>query len=1173
MSLNDFTNTRIKDWLQIGATDIVVKNLTIVNSINIDPNIVLENVAVDNLYVFNDLVVKTDEGTFYNLKTPTNGNSGNVLQTDGLGNTFWGTGSSGGSGIIYNGILPIPAGQHITINSIGTEVFKSKLNESATNLDVDGLNITNSNNIYANQIRNISGNVLNFNTDDNITILNNQGLLTTKTLFTLNNELVSKEYVDNAISGSPTTATYQQIYNNSTPADTNLIVGKNIVFKDSLGNVIVGIIENGAKLSAPNIICDDIETSTTFSINDEFQKIENFGTSAPNTTNIQGNTITDELTTNLLVSKTFPATFVDLNNSGSVDVYGSDFTYNGFDVITTNTLPPSSNQTFQEVYDASSIPAIITMTDTKNINYTRNDNPILTLDSLNYKLTAQDMSVAQITSNNYFPPNSGGLNSWSLSPYNFTASASSVINPAHEPGTSFSYIATSSTDGWICANNNYDLITGVATTAASTLVNGLPVIGEWLQLLTSIAVPINGFYYGGLTDVSENNTAVDFQLVGSNDGVNFTLLSTQTAQTIIFPGKQYTTPTTIAYKYFRFIIQSIIPNNINGRCAIGSGTAFDIILTDPCKIRLLDNAVEIDGDFLTAPNFIKKSGLASQYLMADGSTTAISAIGSNIYLYTFNNATTTPPPNGRLRFDNNTLLSSVSNVYISHITSNNIDIDPFFISIQTNNILYIQHTTTSTEWIKFTITATPNITPEDFISIPVSLLGNGTFNPPSNIFPNTTNIYFSIFSSTETTNPFNQSLNTTDNVVFNTITKLGGTSNQYLMADGSTTPPINPTFQQVYNNSLPTPEVVMGDGTEIKYVDSVGNDILKIIAPGGPAVVSFISAGEIDVGGTIYSQISQSNSFIRNLGTSNQYLMADGSLTNTDNLNSVIAKTQYIDVSTPNTMYINATTFGVRSLIAVLDTLPFDLLPNASVVNITPPIATSSISLTTPITTNTQATTKLYVDTQVGAITLTNVGTGAPLINDTTNPSFSIRSIKSTAGNDRIDIAIGGVGGSEITLTNPSPATSTTITSTDNNLLTITGTSPTFSITPKYTYMLTFGGNNNGTTSQWLQYGTLRTATISNTNAPNFQAVVPIASTLVWASIIRTTTTGVCSLAFSINSGTAVILTPSLTAGQASNPAPYALNSVIPANGTLGVSVLSSVLSGNCLASFLLRSN
>jgi hypothetical protein len=944
MSLNDFTNTRIKDWLQIGATDVVVKNLTIVNSINIDPNIVLENVAVDNLYVFNDLVVKTDEGTFYNLKTPTNGNAGNVLQTDGAGGTFWGTGSSGGSGIIYNGILPIPAGQHITINSIGTEVFKSKLNESATNLDVDGLNITNANDIYANQIRNISGNVLNFNTDDNITILNNQALLSTKTIFTLNNELVSKEYVDNAIPPS-SNPTYQQIYNNSTPADTNLIVGKNIVFKDSLGNVIVGIIENGAKLSAPNIICDDVETTDYLSINDELQKIDNFGTSAPNTTNIQGNTITDELTTNLLVSKTFPATFVDLNNSGSFDVYGSDFTYNGFDVITTNTLPPSSNPTYQDIYNNSPNPALTTLLDGKNIRYIGED---------------------------------GG-----------------------------------------------DLV--------------MEIDGDF----GSVRMPI------------------------------------------------------------------IETNQIRKQNA------------------LLDNILVV-GVGLTANNFTKSGGNSSQYLMADGSTTAISAIGSNIYLYKFSDNTTPPPTSGHIRFNNNTLLSSVSNVYISHITNNSIDIDPFFISIQTNNILYIQHTTLSTEWIKFTITAEPTITPENFISIPVSLLGNGTFNPPSNIFTNNTDIYFSIFSSTATTNPFNQSLNTTDNVVFNSISS---SLNTGILQ-----------FNELYPKTL-----------NDLNIGTLNTSLLRL---GGDGV--FLEFGNLVGLNNVSSTKISSNTL--------EPLTGD-----------------VIDILGDTAMKTDRTTF----------------------------------------TENQEFITKSYVDNQVGAITLTTSGTGAPILNDNTNPSFSIRSLKSTAGNDRIDIAIGGTGGSEITLTNPnpstlinvssvgsgfalvsgtnpnyqvkslsqgtgitlnstgpdlaiinsSPASSTTITSTDNNLLPITGTSPNFSITPKYTYMLTFGGNNNNTSSQWLQYGTLRTASPSGTNAATFQAIIPISSTLVWASIIRTTTTGTCSVGYSISGGTVVVVSPSLLPGQASNPTPYALNSIIPANGNLGVSVLSSVLSGNCLVSFLLRSN
>jgi hypothetical protein len=757
-------------------------------------------------------------------------------------------------------------------------------------------------------------------------------------------------------------------------------------------------------------------------------------------------------------------------------------------------------------------------------------------------------------------------------------------------------------------------------------VDGLPVIGEYLQLFTSIAVAINGFYYGGLTDTSESHTAVDFQLVGSNDGVNFTLLSTQTAQTIIFPGKQYIIPTTIVYKYFRFIIQSIIPNTLNGRCAVGSGTAFDIILANPVKIRLLDDAVEIDGTYLTANNFIKTGGTNSQYLMADGSTTtglgnptyqdiynnspnpalttlldgkniryigedggdlvmeidgdfgavrmpiietnqirkqnalldnilvvgvgltannftktggtnsqylmadgsttAISAIGSNIYLYKFSDNTTPPPTTGHIRFNNNTLLSSVSNVYISHITNNSIDIDPFFISIQTNNILYIQHTTTSAEWIKFTITATPTITPENFISIPVSLLGNGTFNPPSNIFNNNTDIYFSIFSSTATTNPFNQSLNTTDNVVFNSI------------SSSLNTGILN--FSELYPKTL-----------NDLNIGTLNTSLLRL---GGDGV--FLEFGNLAGLNNVSSTKISSNSL--------EPLTGD-----------------IIDILGDTAIKTDRTTF----------------------------------------TENQEFITKSYVDNSVGAITLTNTGTGVPLINDTTNPSFSIRSLKSTAGNDRIDIAIGGTGGTELTLTNPypstlitltnaggvntiissdinpnfslkgitqgtgitisnsasqivinnaSPASAIAITSTDNNLLTIVSTNPTFSITPKYSWFINFGGNNTTTSAQWMLPGGIRTATMNATNIASYQSISPIASVITWVNIVRTLTTGTCSLAYSINNGTAVVITL-LAVGVATNPTPIATNISVPAGATLAMSILSSATSGNCLASLLLR--
>ncbi len=183
-------------------------------------------------------------------------------------------------------------------------------------------------------------------------------------------------------------------------------------------------------------------------------------------------------------------------------------------------------------------------------------------------------ATTQPTTN--FPPDSAGASTWGLAPYNFTATSSTTVNGSHMPGTSFAYLTVDKYSGWICSNGKYSTITGLPTgTAASTLVGGVPVAGEYLQLQTSVGVSITGFYYGGLADTS-NSTATDFKLVGSNDGTNFTLLSSQTGQTILYPGKQYTlSATTAVYKYFRFII-TLIPASAIARAAIGSGTVFNL---------------------------------------------------------------------------------------------------------------------------------------------------------------------------------------------------------------------------------------------------------------------------------------------------------------------------------------------------------------------------------------------------------------------------------------------------------------------------------------------------------------------------------------------------------------------------------------------------------------------
>ena len=514
--------------------------------------------------------------------------------------------------------------------------------------------------------------------------------------------------------GGGSSSTFQDVYNNSSnPAEIVLVNNKPIIFKDTLDQVAFTILSDGITTQAGGFI-------------------GGFYTSKMNQIKRA-----DELDTQIQVIEDIPLTTVRTTFTDNQEFVSKLYVDN-----------LSTVQDFQSVYNASSSPAKIEMVDSKIINYTRNDNPILTLDSFNYKLTSQDVSVAKITSNNYFPPNSNNANTWSLSPYNFVASASSTINGAHEPGTSFSYVAVGGTDGWISDNNKYDLISGLPTgTAASTIVGAFSVIGEWLQLQTSIAVAINGLYYGGLGDTSESNTAVEFQLVGSNNGVNFTVLTSQIAQNIIYPGQQYTIPTTSQFLYYRFIVLSIKPNNLNGRCAVGCGSAFDIIPTNPAEIRLLDDAIQITGSYLTANNFIKQGGTNQQYLMADGSSLQYSANSGNSNFYLYNNTSgimIPPPSNGQVGY-NNAVQNNATIIYISHRTRDTIDIDVFLALLTTIEEVYIQDQENSLNFIRYNITANPTIIPNNYISIPVissAAAGTGLTN-----FGNGHNLLVSFFTN------------------------------------------------------------------------------------------------------------------------------------------------------------------------------------------------------------------------------------------------------------------------------------------------------------------------------------------------------------------------------------------------------------------------------------------
>jgi len=644
-----------------------IKKTTFSGDIEISGNLYAG--SINNTTFKGPAIITAVNGDTYNLQTPTNGEMGYVLTTDGAGATTWSPGTAIGSGIVYSGDLPVPIGTHAIINSFGTAIVKSRIQEIGSDLNIDNLNITSCNEmhssvVFADTIRNATGSLI-FDTD---TVILGQAR-TNKQVFTLLDEFVSKKYVDESIVNNPITTTYQDIYNNSEPAST-ILSNKSITFLNNRGSVIASFIDAGAKFEAPNIICDNI-------------------------------------TANAIISKNFQATFINIDNSGNIDMYGTNLMFNDIEVVTKN------NATFQDIYDNSLTPNI-NMEIGKDISF-KYVNDILKINT--DSVTAPIINTCQINSSDYFPPYSNNLDIWSFATYNFEASASSFINNEYSAGKSYNII--SAEDGWISGNEKYDLTTGLPIGDTKTHVNNVYVYGEYLTLYTSNPVSINGYFLGALTS-NESYNPVDFQLVGSADNNIYQVIDTQTNQFLVYPGKQYVCAQTPPdYKYFRFIVKKIQNYNATGRCSIGSGTNFNIIsITN--QITLLGNSIQVASDNFVSNNFIKYGGTRQQYLMADGSILQYSANSGNSNFYLYNNKSDVmnpPPANGQLGYNDVQVDATV--IYLSHRTRDSIDIEFFYKVLTQLQDVYIQDQDNSLNWIKYNITESPTIIENSYISIPV----------------------------------------------------------------------------------------------------------------------------------------------------------------------------------------------------------------------------------------------------------------------------------------------------------------------------------------------------------------------------------------------------------------------------------------------------------------------
>lgn len=197
------------------------------------------------------------------------------------------------------------------------------------------------------------------------------------------------------------------------------------------------------------------------------------------------------------------------------------------------------------------------------------------------------------------------------------------------------------------------------------------------------------------------------------------------------------------------------------------------------EVALGDNLcpqVKSHGYFVSDQGFkISSGGSSTLYFTTDGGVGMPSGSGSsNIYFY--NSSTDTDLlniANGQIRY-NQTVQQNASQVCISHLTRDTIDIDAFLNLVDKSTLIYIQDQNTSLNYIKYSITSPPSISPNNFFIFNVLFLegeGDGLTN-----FANGHNILLSFFANTSA---IDGRLNTLETDVINL-------QNNKLSLDGTT---------------------------------------------------------------------------------------------------------------------------------------------------------------------------------------------------------------------------------------------------------------------------------------------------------------------------------------------------------------------------------------------------
>jgi hypothetical protein len=175
----------------------------------------------------------------------------------------------------------------------------------------------------------------------------------------------------------------------------------------------------------------------------------------------------------------------------------------------------------------------------------------------------------------------------------YTANCSSYYSAS---GTEYPWKCFDKTNNdtwWTTSGGSYSSTTGAYTGAVSTTISGSAYSGEWIQIQIPFGILVTSYTIYRANDWP-NRYPNTFRLAGSNDGITWTLVDTQTAQASVISKTFTPSAQTTAYSYYRLCVNQI--NTGDSYLSIG-----ELILNGASPSLAQDFYADRLGNLLMAP--------------------------------------------------------------------------------------------------------------------------------------------------------------------------------------------------------------------------------------------------------------------------------------------------------------------------------------------------------------------------------------------------------------------------------------------------------------------------------------------------------------------------------------------------------------------------------------------